>query len=42
MIQDLAVGDYVEMIGYQNSGGSLGMGGGGRGESYFAVTYLGA
>jgi hypothetical protein len=42
MIQDLAVGDYIEMIGYQNSGGSLGMGGGGRGESYFAVTYLGA
>lgn len=42
MVQDLAVGDYIEMIGYQNSGGSLGMGGGGRGESYFAVTYLGA
>jgi len=42
MVQDLVVGDYIEMIGYQNSGGSLGVGGGGRGESYFAITYLGA
>jgi hypothetical protein len=42
MVQDLAVGDYIEMIGYQNSGSTLTMGGGGRGESYFAVSYIGA
>jgi len=42
MVQDLAVGDYIEMIGYQNSGSTLTIGGGGRGETYFAVSYIGA
>jgi hypothetical protein len=42
MIQDLVVGDYIEMIGYQNSGSTLTIGGGGRGETFFAITYLGA
>jgi hypothetical protein len=42
MIQDLAVGDYIEMIGYQNSGSTVTIGGGGRGETFFAITYLGA
>jgi hypothetical protein len=40
-ILDLAVSDYIEIKGYQNSGGNLNAAGGAA-ESYFQVQYLGA
>jgi hypothetical protein len=40
-ILDLAVGDYIEIKGYQNSGGNLNAAGG-DGESYFQIQFLGA
>jgi hypothetical protein len=40
-ILDLAEGDYVEIKGYQNSGGNLNAAGAAT-ESYFQIQYLGA
>jgi hypothetical protein len=41
-ILDLAVADYVEMVGYQNSGGNLAILGGSSYFTNFQVQYLGA
>jgi hypothetical protein len=40
-IVDCAAGDYLELRGYQNSGGALNFNGGAE-NSFFSVTYLGA
>lgn len=40
-VYDLAVGDYIEIDAYQNSGGSLNLNGGVQG-TYFFMIYLGA
>jgi hypothetical protein len=41
-IQELAVGDYIELYAYQNSGGALNVNGGNTYGAAFQVQYLGA
>lgn len=41
-ILDLAAGDYVQLYGYQESGGAVNISGNGPGYTHFSAIYLGA